>query len=294
MQVVASYEPFSQQPEYIEANREFLRSLPVDSVRRVLDLACGTGTLSELFLELQPLAGIVGIDLSRESLEIARELFLKKKLLVEDYAGLNAALASGKGSVQLIEGSAYDLTLDSQTMDLVLMGNAIHLLPDKDKLLQGVGRVLCAGGLFAFNSCFFVGTYPEGTESVYTEWIKEALAIVTSKDQELRQSGEVGILRQRGKGGRAFSKGWMSPEQWREALKRNGFDVLREYQRTVMLTQHSLETIGAYAGFAEVMLSGYPVEVASEALQEAAGRAFRNLEIKEIPRLWLEITAFKK
>jgi len=42
------------------------------------------------------------------------------------------------------------------------------------------------------------------------------------------------------------------------------------------------------------MLSGYPVEVASEALQEAAGRAFRNLEIKEIPRLWLEITAFKK
>jgi len=103
MKVITSYEPFSQQPEYIEANREFLQSLPLDSVRQVLDLACGTGTLSELLLELQPLVGIVGLDISKESLEIARELFLKKQLLVEDYAAINLALASGKSAVQLIE-----------------------------------------------------------------------------------------------------------------------------------------------------------------------------------------------
>jgi hypothetical protein len=49
----------------------------------------------------------------------------------------------------------------------------------------------------------------------------------------------------------------------------------------------------AYAGFAEVALSGYPVEIASEALQEAAGVTLNNLQIKEIPRLWLEIVAMK-
>lgn len=294
MKVITSYEPFSQQPEYIEANREFLQSLPLDSVKRVLDLACGTGTLSELLLELQPLVGIVGLDISKESLEIARELFLNKQLLVQDYAALNLALASNKSAVQLIEGSADDLPLDSESMDLVLMGNAIHMLPDKDKLLQGISQVLRAEGLFAFNSCFFVGTFPEGTEHVYTEWMKEALAVLDSKDRDLREAGGVGLVRKRGKGGRAFSKGWMSPSEWREVLKRNGLEVIQEYQRTVMMTQHSFETIGAYAGFAEVMLSGYPVEIASEALQEAAGRAFRNLEIKEIPRLWLELTAVKR
>lgn len=293
MPVITSYEPFSQDPEYIEANREFLRTLPINSVRRVLDLACGTGTLSELLLELQPLVGIVGVDISRESVEIAREFFLQKKLLVEDSAALNLALASGQSAIQLIEGSADDLAIDSQSMDLVIMGNAIHLLPDKNKLLQGITQVLAPSGIFAFNSCFFVGTYPEGTENIYTEWIKEALAVLASKDQELRQAGGEGLSRKRGKGGRAFSRGWMSPSQWREVLKCNGLEVIQEYQRTVMMTQHSFEAIGAYAGFAEVMLSGYPVEVASEALQEAAGRAFRNLGIKEVPRLWLEVTAVK-
>lgn len=95
MPVITSYEPFSLQPEYLEANREFLHSLPLENVSQVLDLACGTGTLSELLLEIKPEIGIVGIDISTESLEIARELFKEKKMLVQDHDALNSALKSG-------------------------------------------------------------------------------------------------------------------------------------------------------------------------------------------------------
>lgn len=294
MKVNTSYEPFSQQPEYIAANQDFLNSLPLDSINKVLDLACGTGTITELLLEMRPQISVIGIDISRESLEIGRSLFRSKNLLVDDQVALEERQASGKGGVMMIEGSADQLTLKPESFDLVVMGNAIHMIRDRDKLLEGVSKVLRTGGIFAFNSSFFVGTFPEGTEQVYTEWIKEALGVLHTKDEELRQSGKPGIPRQRGKGGRAFNKGWMSPSQWGEALKNHGLTVIRDYQRTVILTQQSLETIGAYAGFAEVMMSGYPVEVASESLQAAAGRAFSNLGIQEIPRFWLEIAAIKE
>jgi ubiquinone/menaquinone biosynthesis C-methylase UbiE len=296
MKVNTSYEPYSQEPEYIGANKDFLQSLPLDTVatNQVLDLACGTGTLTELLFELRPNISVIGMDISTESLEIGRKVFRKKNLLVDDRTALVAAQEFGKGGVMLMEGSAAELDWDAESFDLVMMGNAIHLMSDRDKFLQGVNRVLRRGGLFAFNSAFFVGTFAEGTEHVYTEWLKEALAVLDSKNEELRKAGQPTIPRQRGKGGRAFSKKWMTPEQWGELLGQHGLEVVQTDKRTVIMTQRSFETVGAYSGLAEVLMSGYPVEIASECLQEAAGRAFRNLGITEIPRYWLEITAQKQ
>lgn len=294
MKVNTTYEPYSQQLEYIRANREFLGSLPLDGVREAIDLACGTGVMTELLLEGRSPIGVIGMDISAESLEIGRSLFEKKQLLVRDKPSLDRAIASGKSGVLLIRGSADELPLESESADLVMMGGSIHLLPDKDKLLQGIRRVLRPGGLFVFNSSFYVGTYPEGTERFYTEWLKEALAVLEEKNDALRAAGKNTIPRQRGKGGRAFKKGWMSPPQWSELLKRQGFAVIREYQRPVMMTRESFETVGAYSGLSEVLMSGYPVEIASECLQESARRVFKNLGIEEIPRLWLEIAALKQ
>jgi ubiquinone/menaquinone biosynthesis C-methylase UbiE len=294
MKVNTSYEPFSQEPEYIEVNKGFIDSLPLEKVNQVLDLACGTGTLTELLFEIRPNISVIGVDISTESLEIGRNVFRKKNLLVDDKAALKAARDSGKGAVVLLEGSADDLDLESESFDLAMMGNAIHMMRDRAKFLQEVHRVLRFGGIFAFNSAFFVKTFPEGTEHVYTEWLKEALAVLHTKDEELRKAGKPGISRKRGTAGRAFSKRWMTPEQWGEELRQNGFEVVKTYKRSVMITQRGLETVGAYSGLAEVLMSGYPVEIASECLQEAAGRAFKNLGIVEIPRNWLEITAIKQ
>lgn len=294
MKVNTSYEPFSQEPEYIEVNQGFIDSLPLDGVNRVLDLACGTGTLTELLFEIRPNVSVIGVDISAESLEIGREVFRKKNLLVEDKTALEADRASGKGGIMLMEGSVEELSLEPESFDLAMMGNAIHLMRDRAKFLQGVHRVLRPRGVFAFNSAFFVKTFPEGTEHVYTEWLKEALAILHDKDEELRRAGKAGIPRKRGTVGRAFSKRWMTPEQWGEELQQNGFEVLQIYKRSVMISKRGLETVGAYSGLAEVLMSGYPVEIASECLQQAAGRAFSNLGIEEIPRNWLEVTAVKQ
>jgi hypothetical protein len=85
----------------------------------------------------------------------------------------------------------------------------------------------------------------------------------------------------------------MDPDEWEQALVRNGFSVTRVYKRPIAISQRGLELVGAYGGLAEVLMSGYPVKIASECLQEAAGRAFRNLGMQEVIRYWLEVTAVK-
>ena len=293
MQVNTTYEPYSQEPEYIDANRDLLLTLPLDSVNRVLDLACGTGLLTDLLLEIKPGLVVNGVDISSESLDIGRKVFREKNLLVDSQEELERAAASGKSAFLMAEGSATELPFAAETFDLAMMGNAIHLMPDKDKFLQGVNRVLVRDGLFTFNSVFFTGTFAEGTETLYTEWMKEAVNILNEKNVVRIQAGEKPITRIRGKSGHAFDKGWMSPDEWEQSLVRNGFSVTRVYKRPIAISQRGLELVGAYGGLAEVLMSGYPVEIASECLQEAAGRAFRNLGLQEVIRYWLEVTATK-
>ena len=74
---------------------------------------------------------------------------------------------------------------------------------------------------------------------------------------------------------------------------KTGVDHLIHPRHLPNLGEGLLLLVGAYGGLAEVLMSGYPVEIASECLQEAAGRAFRNAGIKEVERYWLEVTAVK-
>ncbi|MBT8447840.1 MAG: class I SAM-dependent methyltransferase, partial [Gammaproteobacteria bacterium] len=183
-EVITSYEPYSQEPEYIDANRELLKTLPLEGVRRVLDLACGTSLLTDLLLQIKPGLAINGVDLSAESLEIGRKLLRGKNLLVDTQDELDAAAAAGKSAVLLEQGSAMELRFADKSFDLGMMGNAIHLMPDKDDFLDGLARVLKPGAPFTFNSVFFTGTFEEGSEPVYTEWMKEAVVLLQKKNAE--------------------------------------------------------------------------------------------------------------
>ena len=291
---ILTYEAHAEQPEYTEANRAFLQSISLEAVQRVLDLACGTGKLSSLLFDQKANLTIVGVDSSAESLEVARAHFTARGLLVEDFETLNAAQKSDRGGILLIEHSAATQVVAPESTDLVVMGNAIHMLPDKDALLNQIYQALRSGGSFAFNTAFFAGTFPPGTEQVYTEWIKAALVVLQEKDALSRQAGQGGIPRKRGKVPPSGNKGWLSPNEWQELLEQHGFAVLHSYLRTVELTQASLAAFSQYTGFSEVMMSGYPPAISGECLAAGVYRAFEALGINAVPRFWLEITAVKQ
>lgn len=279
-----TYEPFSEEPEYIEANRAFIQDIDLISSRRVLDLACGIGVMTDLILEKKTDVAVIGLDLSRESLMLAKRHFSKPGVV----QGANGEI------ITLVEGTADCLPSKDYSVDTVIMGNSIHLLPDTGRLVGEVYRVLRPGGIFAFNSSFYAGTMPRGTEKFHHEWVKQAASYILRKDLELRKQGLEGIPRKRGTVPGAFSKQWPSPREWTETLRNHGFQIQSVNERTVFMTQSNFEMIGAYGGFAKIILSGYPVEEASKALQATAGPALAAVNMQTVPRYWLEVVAVKK
>lgn len=276
--VNTTYEPFSRQSEYIEVNKGFIRSLDLQQCDSLLDLACGTGTLSDLLGTIYPVRQITGLDLSEESLHLAQQHFAHPSFSPPHF----------------VQGTADCLPFKEQCFHAVIMGNAIHNLPDQDRLLQEINRVLLPGGIFAFNTSFFAGTFPQGTETLYHEWLKLALNHIQNQDEERRRNGLPGIKRQRKTSHKAFSRKWPTPDEVAQLLERNGFAVQWFCHRTIMLNQESLRKVGAYAGMAKVLMSGYPVDEASAALDASVAPAFVHYGKAEVKRLWLEVVAQKQ
>lgn len=286
--VDTTYESYANLPEYIGVNRVLIDQIDLDGVARVADLACGTGLLSGLLLDRAPELAICGVDLDPEQVGIAQRTFAAKGRLIDS---LEAWRRPGARGAYFVNGSADALPLADGEVDIVMIGNAIHLMPDKDLFLAEVARVLRPGGQFIFNSLFYVGTFPEGSEPVYTEWLKQSAIILDEKNRARIAAGEPPIPRVRNKGGRAFSKGWLSPEGWAEKVVAAGFTVECTGRSESVISRKGLQLIGAYGGLAEVLMSGYPVEIAAECLYEGVDRAFDEMGVETVPRYWLEMKA---
>jgi ubiquinone/menaquinone biosynthesis C-methylase UbiE len=286
-----SYEPFSREPEYIEGNRGFVASLPLRPGMTVVDVACGTGSISEAMLEREPCLTILGLDMSRESLTLGKKDFLAAGMQVRDDLVLVRDTRAGQARLLLTEANAEVLPFRSGIADLVFMGHSIHLPPHRDDLLGEIRRVMKPGGAFAFNSAFYAGSNPPGTEVFYRLWMTQALAFIQEQDARLRALGRPGIRRQRGTN--PPMQPYLTPGEWTAVLQGHGFAVVSMNERTIEMSRRAHEAVGAYAGFARVMVSGYPVELACEALVHAAGPAMAEAGYDTLPKRWLEVTARK-
>ena len=111
-------------------------------VKRLLDLACGTGLLMLAFLERGYDA--VGLDLSPAMLAHARENVRAQ--------GTRDLLATGQA--RFVEGDAAGFTLDATFGLVTSTFDALNHLPDMDALrgcFRSVFRVLEPDGLFVFD-----------------------------------------------------------------------------------------------------------------------------------------------
>lgn len=110
-----------------------LRLLGDVAGQRILELGCGGGQCSIAFARQGALAA--GIDLSDEQIAFARRLATQHGV-----------------SVAFEQGDAVDLArFGPASFDIVFSAYALHYVPDMERCLDEVSRVLAAGGLLVFS-----------------------------------------------------------------------------------------------------------------------------------------------
>jgi len=105
------------------------------SVRRAMDLCCGTGAVTRALAERAPVGAlIVGVDFSRGMLDRA----------------LIAAREAGRSGIRWVQADATDLPFRAGTFDAVTCAYALYELKGAARvaMLREVARVLSPGGRF--------------------------------------------------------------------------------------------------------------------------------------------------
>jgi len=141
----STYDWVMKQARYSSTIRAILRMLSarMRPDARILDLGCGTGLGIAALVHRFPACNIVGVDCSREMLEICREKFPEARLLVGDFnkGGKFRDLRTG-GRAGLRRG-AFDLVISTGavseygTLERVIP--MIHRLTRKKGLFINVG-----------------------------------------------------------------------------------------------------------------------------------------------------------
>jgi ubiquinone/menaquinone biosynthesis C-methylase UbiE len=114
----------------------------------VLDLGCGSGAFTTF------IARAVGDKGKVYALDVQADMLkqLERKLSKPENRDVKNA--------ELIEGNAYELPFEDSSLDLVNMVTVLQEIPDRNKALQEVKRVLKPGGLLAVTELFPDPDYP--------------------------------------------------------------------------------------------------------------------------------------
>ncbi|MDH3584140.1 MAG: bifunctional demethylmenaquinone methyltransferase/2-methoxy-6-polyprenyl-1,4-benzoquinol methylase UbiE [Phycisphaerae bacterium] len=110
--------------------RKAVRLCEVRPGQRVLDVACGTGDLALAFADAEP-AGVVGVDFTREMLDLARH---------------KQVTTATQTPLQWVEGDAQRLPVASGSVDVVSIAFGIRNVAEPARALAEFHRVLRPGG----------------------------------------------------------------------------------------------------------------------------------------------------
>jgi demethylmenaquinone methyltransferase/2-methoxy-6-polyprenyl-1,4-benzoquinol methylase len=99
---------------------------------RVLDVACGTGDLTEAFARTEAVE-VIGLDFTREMLEMAQHKRGRLPKRIRD-------------RIRYMEGDAMSLPFEGGSVDVVSIAFGIRNVSDPRRALREFGRVLRPGG----------------------------------------------------------------------------------------------------------------------------------------------------
>ncbi len=115
---------------------------------KVLEIGCGSGAYTTFFARaVAPTGAVAALD-------------IQSAMLAQLAAKLTKPENQDIHNIVLHEASAYELPFDDNTLDLVYMITVFQEIPDRDRTLAEVLRVLKPGGLLAITEWIFDPDYP--------------------------------------------------------------------------------------------------------------------------------------
>ena len=114
---------------------------------KVLDVGTGTGLLAITFAENFAHTEVIGLDLSEEALEVARENARERKIF----------------NVSFKKGDAEDIPFKDNTFALVISSNTLHLVKNPVNMFNEIHRVLMTDGKF------FISDFKRSWLSIFSQ-----------------------------------------------------------------------------------------------------------------------------
>ncbi|HEX9229432.1 MAG TPA: methyltransferase domain-containing protein [Arthrobacter sp.] len=258
---------FAQHPFYLEVNRRLVALTGLHKGQCVVDLGAGTGAVTKLLAEQvasRPTAEVIAIEPSETAIEVARR-----------------NLENIKGAViRFVQGGAEKLSqLVKVPVDAIFFCNAIHLVHEKELVLQEIRKTLREEGTFSFNTSFYNGAEPPESEQFYRKWMMRAMRALKTN---------YGILPDKTK---VEARVRLTEDDYSRLLEENGFKIRSKEVVTVEMPLSGFEAISEYSLWIEGVLPGVPLEAGRDSLLEGCRGAFEELGLKSSPRNWLLVVA---
>lgn len=257
---------FAQHPFYQEVNRRLVALTGLHKGQHVVDLGAGTGAVTRLLAEEVANGGaeVIAVEPSDTAIAVA----------ARNLENIRGAV------VRFVQGSAERLSqLVRGPVDAVFFCNAIHLVPEKELVIQQVKDTLREDGTFSFSTTFYSGAEPPESEMFYRKWMIKAL-------RNLKH--EYGMSPDKTK---VEARHRLTEQEYISLLEDNGFTILKKEVVQVEMPLSGFESISEYSLWIEGVLPGVPLEEGSASLLEGARQAFQELGLKFSPRNWLLVVA---
>jgi len=263
---VFTLEKFARHPFYQEVNRRLVALTGLTRGQRVVDLGAGTGAVTRLLVEQVgcPETEVIAVEPSDSALEAAKRNLENTRDAV----------------VRFVQGGAEKLSqIVKKPVDAIFFCNAIHLVEEKETVLQEIKRTLREGGTFSFNTSFYQGAEPPEAEQFYRKWMMRALRVLKTR---------YGMMPDRT---RVEARHRLTEDEYLKLLRDNGFNVRNKEVVTVQMPLGGFEDISEYSLWIEGVLPGVPLNTGRDSLIAGAREAFAELGLKTSPRNWLLIVA---